>query len=257
MSECVTYTIENGIAIVIIKRPEALNALNKDVLTALYETMESLDQDKSVRVIVLTGSGDKAFVAGADIEAMRPMTPEEALEFSLLGHRTMNKIASMRPVVIAAVNGYALGGGCELVMSCDIRIASTRARMGIPEVTLGLIPGFGGTQRLPRLVGLGMAMELLSTGRQVKAEEAKEIGLVNRVVEPDVLLPTCMELAQQISKNSASAIALGKQAVSSGLEMDLARGLELEQRAFALTFATADMKEGTSAFLEKRAANFQ
>lgn len=248
---------EKSIAIVTINRPKALNALNPDVLRKLYDIMDSLDRDRSVKAVIITGAGEKAFVAGANIAAMSTMTPEEALDFAKTGHRTMDRIAAMKKVTIAAINGFALGGGCELAKSCDIRIASTKARMGIPEVTLGLIPGFGGTQRLPRLVGPGMAMELLATGRQVKAEEAWAINLVNRVVKPDELMLCCMEMAQQIAKNSTSAISLGKQCINSGVEMDLARGLEMEQKSFSLAFTTEDQKEGLTAFLEKRQANFK
>lgn len=256
MDQYIRCVKENAVAVVTIDRPKALNALNLDVLQELHDTMELLDGDSSVKVVIVTGAGEKAFVAGADIASMSTMTPEEALAFAETGHRTMNRIAAMKKVTIAAINGFALGGGCELAMACDIRIASSKARMGIPEVTLGVIPGFGGTQRLSRLVGPGMAMELLATGRQVKADEAWAIGLVNRIVEPEELMVACIEMARKIAGNSASAIALGKQAVCSGLETDLAHGLELEQRAFALTFATADQKEGMSAFLEKRPANF-
>lgn len=256
MDNVVGCRIEGTVGVVTIDRPKALNALNPDVLRQLYETMDQLDQNDAVRVVILTGAGEKAFVAGADIASMSTMTPEEAMGFAKAGHQTMDRIAAMKKVTIAAINGFALGGGCELAMACDIRIASTKARMGIPEVSLGVIPGFGGTQRLPRLVGLGMAMELLATGRQVKADEAKEIGLVNRVTEPEGLLPTCMKIALQIAENSAAAITLGKQVVHSGLETDLNHGLELEQRAFAFTFATTDQQEGMSAFLEKRPPNF-
>lgn len=248
----------NGpIALVTINRPKALNALNPDVLRELYGTMEALDRAPEIRAVIITGAGEKAFVAGADIAAMSEMNPEAALVFSQTGHRTMNRIAAMGKPTIAAINGFALGGGCELAMACDIRIASTRARMGIPEVTLGVIPGFGGTQRLSRLVGVGMAMELLATGRQCKAEECERIGLVNRVVEPEVLMDTCMELTGRIAGNSAGAIALGKRSVIAGIEMDLGKALELEQQAFALTFAGQDQQEGMRAFLEKRKPCFR
>lgn len=257
MDQYIHCTKENAVAIVTINRPKALNALNPDVLQELYNNMEQLDSDSSIKVVIITGAGEKAFVAGADIASMSTMTPEQALDFAQTGHRTMDRIASMKKVTIAAINGFALGGGCELAMACDIRIASSKARMGIPEATLGLIPGFGGTQRLPRLVGSGMAIELLATGRQVKAEEAWAINLVNRMVEPDALMLICLEMAQQIVKNSTSAVALGKQCIYSGQEMDLARGLELEQKTFSLAFTTADHTEGISAFLEKRQANFQ
>lgn len=248
---------KGAVAIITIDRPKALNALNPDVLRELYEVMDGLDNNKAVRAVILTGAGEKAFVAGADIASMSAMNPGEALEFAKAGHRTMNRVAAMKTPTIAAINGFALGGGCELAMSCDIRIAADNARMGIPEVTLGVIPGFGGTQRLSRLVGLGVAMELLATGRQCKADECEKIGLVNHVVRPEELMDTCMELAEKIAGNSASAIALGKQSIISGIEMDLDKALELERQAFALTFAYADQKEGMSAFLEKRAAKFR
>ena len=257
MSECVNCTIENHIAIVVINRPKALNALNEDVLTALYNKMTELDQDRDVKVIILTGSGEKAFVAGADIAAMQQMGCEEAKQFSRLGQKTMDKIANMRPFVIAAINGYALGGGCELAMACDMRVASNKARLGIPDVTLGVFPGFGGTQRLPRLVGLGIAKELLATGRQVKADEAMAIGLVNKVVDPTELVSYCLELAEQISGNSTSAIDYGKQAMTMGTETDLAHALEMEASLFGVVFTTPDQKEGMGAFLDKRKPEFQ
>ncbi len=256
MSNFILYEIDDGVAIVTINRPDALNALNPQVLGDLFTVMEELHYDKKVKVVILRGAGDKAFVAGADIAAMSTMSPEEAKEFAVFGHRTMNRIASMRPFTIAAVNGFALGGGCELAMSCDMRVGSTKARMGIPEVSLGVIPGFGGTQRLPRLIGLGMAQELLATGRQCKAQECKEIGLLNRVVEPEELMETCKELARSIAKNSTSAIFAGKQCMSAGIEMGLEEGLELEIAAFASTFTETDQKEGMTAFLEKRKAEF-
>lgn len=257
MSECVNCTIDNHIAIVVINRPKALNALNEAVLTALYNKMEELDQNKAVKVVIITGSGEKAFVAGADIAAMQKMSGEEAQRFSRLGQKTMDKIANMRPFVIASINGYALGGGCELAMACDMRIASDRAKLGIPEVTLGVFPGFGGTQRLPRLVGLGIAKELLATGRQVSANEAEKIGLVNKVVAPTELVSCCLELAEQIAENSTSAISYGKQAMTMGTETDLAHALEMEASLFGMVFTTADQKEGMDAFLSKRKPVFQ
>ena len=246
-----------AVAIVTIDRPEALNALNSDVLTELYGKIDELDSDSTVKVVIITGAGEKAFIAGADIATMSNMAPEDALAFARTGHRTMDRIAAMKKPTIAAINGFALGGGCELALACDIRIASSKARIGIPEVTLGVIPGFGGTQRLARLVGSGVAMEMLVTGKQVDAGEAIGIGLVNSVSEPSELMSVCMKLAQRIAKNSASAIMLGKQALYSGLEMDLSRGLELEQKTFAVAFATKDQKEGMTAFLEKRTPKFE
>lgn len=257
MNKYILCKQDGGIATVTIDRQEALNALNPDVLTQLYETMCQLDADQSVKVVIITGAGPKAFVAGADIAAMATMTPAQAQSFSCLGQQTMDKVANMRPFVIAAINGFALGGGCELALACDICVASTKARMGIPETTLGVIPGFGGTQRLPRLIGLGRAKEMLATGRQVKAEEAFEIGLVIQVVEPDKLLSTCMEKAHQIAVNSAIAISLGKKAMTAGVEMTLEHGLEHEADIFALAFAQPDQKEGMTAFLDKRTACFQ
>lgn len=257
MSEYVTCTINEGIAVVTINRPKALNALNQEVLAFLYDTMDALDRNSEVKVVILTGSGEKAFVAGADISAMQKMDSVEAKAFSRLGQRTMDKVANMRPFVIAAVNGFALGGGCELAMACDIRVASAKAKLGIPEVTLGVFPGFGGTQRLPRLVGLGIAKELLATGRQLKADEAKQIGLVNYVTEPENLLTYCLDLAEQIAGNSTSAISLGKQAMNTGTEMSLEHALEYEASLFGIAFSTPDQREGMTAFLEKRKAKFQ
>jgi enoyl-CoA hydratase len=257
MNDCVIRVIENDIATVTINRPKALNALNQEILTSLCDTMAELDQNSVVKIVILTGSGEKAFVAGADIAEIQSLSPVQAKQFAELGQRTMDKIANMRPFVIAAVNGFALGGGCELALACDIRIASNKAKLGIPEVTLGVIPGFGGTQRLPRLVGLGIAKELFATGRQVKAEEAKEIGLVNFVTEHEELMPFCMELAKRIAANSTSAIHLGKQSMNAGADISLSQALELEASLFGVAFSTSDQKEGMTAFLEKRAAEFQ
>jgi len=258
MSEFVRVERKEAVAIVYIDRPKALNALNPQVLAELYTEFDALDNDDSCKVIILTGAGEKSFVAGADIGSMAPMNTVEALEFANNGHKVMDRIASMKKFTIAAVNGFALGGGCELSMSCDIRIASTNAKMGIPETTLGTIPGFGGTQRLARLVGRGMALEMFATGRAVSADEAKEIGLVNKVVAPEELLPTCEAMAAGIcKKNSSSAIALGKIAINNGYEMDLAKALQMEKELFALTFGTEDRKEGMAAFIEKRPAQFK
>lgn len=244
-------------ALVTLNRLKALNALNTDLLRELDDVLTRLDTQREVRVVILTGSGEKAFAAGADIAAMRGMTPEEARQFSTYGQAVMARIAGMRAVVIAAVNGYSLGGGCELAMACDIRIASTRAKFGIPEVTLGVIPGFGGTQRLSRLIGVGRALEMMATGRQITAEEAMRMGLVNHVTEPGELLEVCEAMARKISANSTRAIALGKQSIYAGSEMDLNRGLAHEAGLFALTFAAPDQREGMDAFLEKRKAKFE
>ncbi len=256
MSDCVLCQADNGIALVTINRPEVLNALNPEVLRVLDQVLSALDRDPAVRVVILTGSGEKAFVAGADIASMRDMTPVEARAFSAAGQAVLQNLENMRPVVIAAINGFALGGGCELAMACDFIYASDKAKFGQPEINLGVVPGFGGTQRLPRLVGLGIAKELLATGRQVKAEECKSIGLVNHVTAPEELLSYCRELAAAIAANSASAIDLGKQCMNAGVEMDLVRALEYEANLFGVLFSTHDQKEGMTAFLEKRRANF-
>jgi len=257
MSECVNCTIDNHIAIVVINRPQVLNALNEDVLKVLYDKMKELDGNEDVKVVILTGSGEKAFVAGADIASMQQLDCKRAIRFSQHGQKTMDKIANMRPFVIAAVNGYALGGGCELAMACDIRIASNKARFGIPEASLGVFPGFGGTQRLPRLVGLGIAKELLATGRQVNADEAQSIGLVNKVVEPTELLSYSLDLAAQIAGNSTSAINLGKKAMTLGTEISIEKAMEVESNLFGVAFSTLDQKEGMMAFMEKRTPEFQ
>lgn len=256
MSDCILCRTEEGVAVVTLNRPEALNALNQDLLGRIYEVMDELDRDGAVKAVVLTGSGEKAFAAGADIFAIQKMTPAQAKVFSEFGQRTMNRVASMRPVTIAAVNGFALGGGCELAMACDIRVAGERAKMGIPEVVLGVFPGFGGTQRLPRLVGLGCAKELLATGRQASAEECLRIGLMNHVVKPEELLPFCMELAKKIAANSTGAIDYGKQCMDAGMEMDLNHALQFEANLFGLAFSQPDQREGMTAFLEKRRPRF-
>ncbi|MBR2560549.1 MAG: enoyl-CoA hydratase/isomerase family protein [Eubacterium sp.] len=242
-------------ALITIDRPKALNALNPEVLEQLKGALEVCENEKK-KVVVITGSGNKAFVAGADIASMKDMNPAEAKEFSLLGQGIMNEIASMHAIVIAAVNGYALGGGCELALACDFRIASSNAKFGIPEVSLGVIPGFGGTQRLARIVGTGKAMEMMASAGQISAEEAAKYGLVNEVTEPELLLETVFKKAERIVRNSASAIALGKQSILNGLEMDLQKGLSYEAHLFALTFTDQDQKEGMNAFLEKRKASF-
>lgn len=256
MSEFVKLSRDEAVATVTINRPEALNALDPQVLGELERCFEELEHDLSVKVVILTGV-KKAFVAGADIASMSKMTPEEAVEFSRLGQRVFNRVASMRPVVIAAVNGFALGGGCELAMACDIRVAAESARLGIPETSLGVFPGFAGTQRLPRLVGLGVAKEMLATAQKVSAQRAYEIGLVNHVVPNEELMSFCGDLAKTILKNSSTAIAAGKKLMDMGIEMDVDRAQDYEAALFGVAFSTADQKEGMSAFLEKRPPAFQ
>lgn len=238
-----------------LNRPSSLNALNSGILAELKEELVFCEENNA-RVVVITGNGDRAFAAGADIAAMKDLNPQEARDFSLTGQDVMNFIARMKAVVIAAVNGYALGGGCELAMACDFRIASSKAKFGVPEVSLGVIPGFGGTQRLPRLVGIGKAIEMMATGKVMDAQEAFLFGLVNMVTQPDELMQECCRLAERIEANSVLAVALGKQSILSGAELDLQKGLEYEAGLFAMTFSGEDQKEGMSAFLEKRKANF-
>lgn len=257
MSECVLYEHRGPVGYLTINRPKALNALNEEVLQSLENTIHLINNDKTIKVVILTGSGEKSFVAGADIAAMKDMTPVQAQDFSRLGQRVFRAIETARPVTIAAINGYALGGGCELAMACDIRIASEKAKMGIPEVTLGVFPSFAGTQRLPRLVGLGYAKEMLATAKKVPAEEALRIGLVNHVVPADQLMERCEALAAEICQHSTAAIAYGKMSMTAGLEMDMDRTLEHEATLFGLTFSTEDQREGMGAFLEKRPPKFQ
>jgi len=249
--------VEGGsVAVVTIDRPEALNALNDEVLAALEEAFFSLGRDPAVRVVILTGAG-KAFVAGADIKAMASFSPLEARAFALRGQRVFNLIEEFPHPVIAAVNGYALGGGCELALSCDLRIASTHAKAGQPEVNLGVIPGFGGTQRLSRILGRSSAKHLLFTGESIAAERGLALGLFNEVVAPDNLLPRCHEIAQLIASRGPIAVSYAKAAVNLGIESTLAHGLSHEAELFAQTFATDDQKEGMQAFIEKRPARFQ
>jgi enoyl-CoA hydratase len=248
---------EEAIATVTINRPKALNALNRDTLLEMRECFEDLATDRSVRVVIITGAGEKAFVAGADISFMQGLDPAAGKAFGKLGHGVLRSIENLPQPVIAAVNGFALGGGCELALSCDIRMAASNAKFGQPEVNLGIIPGFGGTQRLPRIVGKGLANELIYSGNIIDAEEACRIGLVNRVFAPENLLIECRALALKIATRGPGAVRLCKEAINNGLEMDLNRACVYEADLFAQCFSSADQKEGMSAFLEKRAANFQ
>lgn len=251
------YVEDGKVTVVTMNRPKALNALNAETLDELLHAMTAMGADHNVRAVLLTGAGDKAFVAGADIAAMQNMSAEQALAFSGKGQRAMQAVEAVPVPVIALVNGYALGGGCELALACDWIIASTRAVFGQPEVNLGVPPGFGGTQRLARLVGRGRALELVTTGRQVKAQEALEIGLANEVVEPAQLMDKGLEVARLIASKAPLAVRASKQAVQRGLDVDLANGCVLETALFAHAFGSADRLEGMSAFLAKRAAQFE
>lgn len=248
---------EGAVAVVTINRPKALNALNAAVLNELDRVFTGLVADSAISVVILTGAGEKAFVAGADIAFMQKLTALEAREFALLGQAVFNRIENLPQPVIAAVNGFALGGGCELAMACDIRFAAENARFGQPEVGLGIPPGFAGTQRLPRLVGKGRAKELLFSGEMIDAQEAYRIGLVNRVCPAADLLDAAKTLARKIASKGQVAVRLTKAAVNQGLEMDTGRAMAYEAEVFALAFATADQREGMTAFLEKRPADFK
>ncbi len=246
-----------GVRLVTIHRPQALNALNPQVLRELMQALADASGDASVRALLLTGAGEKAFVAGADIAAMRAMSALEGRVFAVQGHALMRALEMAPFPAIALVNGYALGGGCELALACDFIVASEKAVFGQPEVGLGIVPGFGGTQRLTRLVGKGMAVELCTTGRQVKADEALRIGLVNHVVAPAALLGKGLELAGQIAQKAPVAVKLAKHLVQRGQDMDLANANAFEADVFGVAFGTDDRVEGMGAFLEKRKAAFR
>jgi len=248
---------EPGIYLLTVNRPQALNALNAATLGELMQAIAQVAADPGARALLVTGGGEKAFVAGADIAEMRQLTAEQALAFSAGGMNVMHALEALSVPVIALVNGYALGGGCELAMACDWIIASERAVFGQPEVNLGIPPGFGGTQRLTRLVGRARALELVTTARQVKAEEALAIGLVMRVVPAAELRDAGLAVARTIAAKGPVAVRLAKQAVQRGQALDLASACNLETSLFALAFATADQKEGMRAFVEKRAALFR
>ncbi|MFQ6003015.1 MAG: enoyl-CoA hydratase-related protein [Candidatus Zixiibacteriota bacterium] len=248
--------IKEKVGIVKINRPDALNALNTETLSELRKAMHNLSFDnETVRVIILTGEG-KAFVAGADISQMKDMSAFEAREFSRLGQKVFSFIASQEKPVIAAINGFALGGGCELALACDIRIASDKAQLGQPEVKLGVIPGFAGTQRLSRLVGIAKAKELIFTADIIDAQTAHSMGLVNQVVPADQLMPTCMEIANKIASKGPTAIKLAKTVINKGIQADLSTASAYEAEAFGLCFSTGEPKEGMTAFLEKRKPNW-
>ena len=239
-----------------ISRPEKLNALNAQTLSEIEAAFAGFRNDSNLGAIIVTGAGPKAFVAGADIEGLAKASPMEAREIALHGQWVFRQIETCGKPVIAAVNGFALGGGLELAMACTVRVASTNAKLGQPEVKLGIIPGFGGTQRLPLLVGRGRALEMLLTGEPITAAEAYRIGLVNQVVEPEQLLDKAKEMALKMLSNAPAALALTMEAVDIGLACGLEQGLQFVATAFGLCAATEDKQEGTQAFLEKRKANF-
>ena len=256
MNKLVTVEVELGLAVVTIDRPEALNALNDEVLAALEGAFHTLGNDPSIRAVIITGAG-KAFVAGADIKVMAAFSPLEARAFAHRGQRALNIIEAFPHPVIAAVNGFALGGGCELAMACDLRIASDRAKAGQPEVGLGVMPGFGSTQRLSRIIGKSAAKYLLYTGELIGAARALELGLFDEVVTPERLMPRCLEIARTIASKAPIAVSYCKAAVNLGTESTLSHGLSHETELFAQIFATEDLKAGMQAFIEKRSVEFQ
>ena len=249
--------VSGGVALLKVNRPKALNALNADTLNELDQAFVALTADREVRVIIVTGTGEKAFVAGADIAAMVDKTAMEARDLARLAQGVLNRIERCPKPVIAAVNGYALGGGCELAMACDIRLAADTARLGQPEINLGIIPGWAGTQRLARLVGKGKAKQLILTGDMVDADEACRIGLVEQVVPAAELVEASRLLATKLASKGEVALRLAKDAIDNGLEMESLKGGEYEAELFGLCFSTTDQKEGMLAFLEKRKAQFK
>lgn len=247
---------EGAVAIVKMNRPKALNALNSETLLDLETVFTEMENDESVHVIVLTGEG-KAFVAGADISEMANLTAEGARAFARLGQRVFSKIEKSVKPVIAAVNGFALGGGCELSLACDLRMASKKAKFGQPEVGLGITPGFAGTQRLPKAVGAAKAKELIFTGANIDAEEALRIGLVNQIFEEEIFMEEVMKVANRIASNGQLAVRYSKIAIDTGLNLDAAAGSAIEEGYFALSFATEDQKKAMTAFLNKEKYTFQ
>lgn len=249
--EFITYEVEGQIGIITINRPKALNALNSAVLDELDKALDAVDQE-AIRCLILTGAGEKSFVAGADIGEMSTLTKAEGEAFGKKGNDVFRKLETFPIPVIAAVNGFALGGGCEISMSCDIRICSENAVFGQPEVGLGITPGFGGTQRLARIVGTGKAKEMIYGARNIKAEEAYRIGLVNNVYPAEELMPAAKKLASTIARNAPIAVRNCKRAINEGIQVDMDQAIVIEEKLFGSCFETCDQKEGMNAFLEKR-----
>lgn len=258
-----TLEVENQVAVLSIARPAALNALNSETLNELDTVLAEIEARDDVKVVILTGGPDKkgnafkSFVAGADISEMAGMNSAQGRAFGIKASQPFFRLMNMRQVTIAAVNGFALGGGCEISMACDIRIASDNAIFGQPECGLGIIPGFGGTQRLARLVGMGRAKELIFTCDNIDAQEAYRIGLVNKVVAPEELIPTAKAMAEKIISKGSYAVSVAKAAINNGYDMDIKNAVEMEANLFGITFSTNDQKEGMGAFLEKRKAELK
>jgi enoyl-CoA hydratase len=250
--ENIRYEKRNNVGIITIARPKALNALNSQTLVELNTVIDMVSVDPEVYVLIITGAGDKAFVAGADISEMKDKNVFEGRQFGILGNKVFRKIETLEIPTIAAVNGFALGGGCELSLCCDIRLAAENAKFGQPEVTLGITPGFGGTQRLPRTVGAAKAKEIIYTGRIIKADEAFQIGLVNKVIPPEELMTQAIDMAEKIAANAPIAVKYSKVAIDRGMQCDIDTALLYESEVFAQCFATEDQREAMGAFVEKR-----
>jgi len=247
---------DNKIGIITVNRPESLNAMNKDVIIEFISRVDELLLDEDIKVIIITGSGEKAFIAGADIKLMQRMSKKDAYKFAILGHKLTNVIENSDKPVIAAVNGFALGGGCEVSLACHIRVASDNAIFAQPEVKIGLLPGWGGTQRLPRIVGKGLANELIITGRNITAQEAQRIGLVNKVVSKEELINSCLDIANLIIKNSPNAVSNSIKLINLSSGTKLAEGLSKEAKTFSELFETEETTEGLTAFVEKRSPKY-
>ena len=256
MYQTLRYEVEDQIAVLTINRPEALNALNGQVIGELEEAVSAVEADRSLKALIITGEG-RSFVAGADIGAQAPLDVDGGRRWGQRGSALFRRIEKLEIPTIAAVNGFALGGGCELALACDIILASEKAKFGQPEVGLGITPGFSGTQRLPRRVGVGKAKELIYTGKMIKADEALRIGLANEVYPPEELMDKAKSLAKTIAGNAPIAVRYAKAAIDRGLQTDIDSGIAVENELFAMCFATADQKEGMQAFLDKRPATFQ
>ena len=253
----ILFEIKDKIATITVNRPEALNALNWQTMQEIQAAFSSAKEGMEIGGVIITGAGEKSFVAGADIKELAIKDPVDAKEFSLASQEILHFIEHFPKPVIAVVNGFCLGGGCELAMACHMRVASENAKFGQPEVNLGLIPGNGGTQRLPRLIGKGRALELVLTGNMIDAQEAYRIGLVNKVTPPQELMASAEKILKTIMSKGPVAVKLGLEAVNHGLELTLDEGVQLESNLFGLCFSTEDMKEGTQAFIEKRKAEFK
>jgi enoyl-CoA hydratase len=255
--ENLLFEIQDGIATLTFNRPKALNALNSALLDEMSHLLHEVAKDESIRVLILTGAGEKAFVAGADITELARFNPLQAKSFSRKGQKIISRLQDLAIPVIAAVNGFALGGGSEMALACDFIYAAETANFGLPEITLGIIPGFGGTQRLPRLIGTNLAKELIFTGKMIPAAEALRLGLVNKVCPPETLLTDTRETAKSIAAKGKVSLRAAKQAINNGLNTDLDTGLNIEVDAFTICMTSEDAREGTSAFIEKRKAIFK